>query len=93
MSGYPRIKAEPGTVFGRLTVIREIERSKSGHRQVYCRCSCGNYVTRLLAGVNNGRSQSCGCIAKEIRQPKKEASYQRMRARKVARGLGHLYPE
>ena len=32
-----------GQIFGRLTVIEEIEK-KGSHRYYLCKCSCGNFI-------------------------------------------------
>lgn len=55
-----------GKVFGRLVVIREdTERSKSGDVKWVCRCNCGKEVSIIAASLNNGHTQSCGCLRKE----------------------------
>ena len=56
-----------GKQFGRLTVIAEGKKTKSGERQWICKCSCGNITkpiksTRLRRGI----TRSCGCLQKEI---------------------------
>ncbi len=54
-----------GKTFGRLTVVRRVENQK-GQTRWLCECSCGN--TKEVAGGNlrDGRTQSCGCLAKEL---------------------------
>lgn len=55
--------------YGRLTVIREVERYRapSGHteRRVLCECDCGNEVVVLLNSIRFGRTSSCGCLAND----------------------------
>lgn len=57
----------PGTVFGRLTVIRETDERAFGNIVYECRCQCGN--TKLVRGclLRNGQVKSCGCLRDEIR--------------------------
>ena len=54
-----------GKVFGRL-VAGKAERIK-GTWKYHCRCICGN--EKLVAGsaLSSGLTQSCGCLAKEMR--------------------------
>jgi hypothetical protein len=60
----PRINPMPaGAQFGRWTVLGT---SRPGDRTVQCRCGCG---TEKAVGIDNlraGRSQSCGCIRREM---------------------------
>lgn len=51
---------QSGTVFGRLTVIREIERS-GPNRRFLCRCDCGSETVKFLGNLRLGRSRTCGC--------------------------------
>jgi len=53
-----------GQQFGRLIVI---ERKMINHRgHSVCKCSCGNIVTIRNDALTSGKTQSCGCITKEI---------------------------
>lgn len=54
-----------GRKFGRLTVIERGQTSKAGMPRWICQCECGNI--RLVQGeqLRGGRSQSCGCYARE----------------------------
>lgn len=54
-----------GQTFGRLLVT---ERSKSERRGVVwiCECSCGKVVSVKTAALTTGRTQSCGCLAKDL---------------------------
>lgn len=56
-----------GTVFGRLTVIRETEKRDFGHIMYECLCQCGNI--KLVRGdmLRNGKVKSCGCLRDEVR--------------------------
>lgn len=51
-----------GQTFGRLTAIK---RASDRPSFIECRCSCGCIVTVKLAKLNNGHTQSCGCLQKE----------------------------
>lgn len=54
-----------GKVFGKLTVLQQVESDKNGHARWLCRCECGK--TKIIAGSNltRGATLSCGCIHKE----------------------------
>ena len=55
-----------GKVFGRLTVLCEVE--KQGRRLKYrCQCSCGNEVEVIGESLRSGSTKSCGCYALETR--------------------------
>lgn len=62
-----RDNVPPGTRFGKLTVIREVEerRLPSGARvrQFLCRCDCGTSVIVLYNNLKHGRTRSCGCLS------------------------------
>lgn len=54
-----------GTVFGRLTVIRRA--NSAGERPRWeCQCSCGNKCVCRAGDLRGGRSNSCGCLRKEV---------------------------
>lgn len=55
-----------GIIFGKLTILYEVERAKNRARQVVCRCSCnGNIKKYLLGSLKGGTTKSCGCYAIE----------------------------
>lgn len=61
-----------GKKFGRLTVVRrDIERDSSANRKGnvhwLCKCDCGNPKLSSVTGycLENGHTQSCGCLASE----------------------------
>lgn len=60
-----RIPINPGDRFGRLTVIKEIERKifACGHsiRKFMCLCDCGKITTPSICELRNGTTRSCGC--------------------------------
>lgn len=52
-------------MFGRLTVIGETVLGPRGHRQVICRCRCGNSKIVRIGHLIAGFVVSCGCYHKE----------------------------
>ena len=60
-----------GQPFGRLVVIREYGRDKSGHVLWLCRClgkngdDCGKEVIASTNDLRRGHTQSCGCLKRE----------------------------
>ena len=54
---------QPGQVYGRWTVIGEPNTER--HPKVKCRCACGKLKMVRTYSLVNGRSKSCGCVAKE----------------------------
>jgi len=55
-----RIEVKPNDKYESLTVVREVEASAAGKRQVLCKCICGNEVTVRLGHLTSGHSQTCG---------------------------------
>ena len=51
--------------FGRLTVIKEVGRTKSGGSTWLCKCDCGGEKVISSNGLLHGKTQSCGCIKRE----------------------------
>jgi len=56
-----------GQVFGRLTVRKCVGRTKCGSALWLCRCECGTDTIVRAGNVKSGTSQSCGCLAKEVK--------------------------
>jgi len=54
-----RLNIIPGTSFGDLEVILEVE-SHASKRQFLCKCQCGQRVTVRLDHLRSGHTQSCG---------------------------------
>lgn len=54
-----------GRVFGRLTVLEWVTRSKNGTSKWLCRCECGNERVVFATALLGGTSKSCGCLARE----------------------------
>jgi hypothetical protein len=59
-----------GDRFGRLVVQRELDQVKTPNgtivRMVECKCDCGFSKVFRLPALRNGRTKSCGCLAKEM---------------------------
>ncbi len=56
-----------GLRYGRFTVVRRVENSKSGCSRWLCRCDCGEERVHTAGALNYGEIQSCGCLGKESR--------------------------
>jgi hypothetical protein len=54
-----------GQRFGRLLVSHRAENSPSGQTMYFCLCDCGQSKTIRHGDLQQGKSQSCGCIRKE----------------------------
>ncbi|WP_434310037.1 AP2/ERF family transcription factor [Hominifimenecus sp. rT4P-3] len=61
-----------GQVFGRLTVIgyagkkrKKTERSAVTITYWLCRCTCGKEIVAAQPGLQNGDTESCGCLQKD----------------------------
>src|SRR5512142_694328 len=57
-----------GKIFGRLLVIRKVDRPKgitSGFQYWLCRCECGNEKIFSSHTLRMGHSMSCGCLQRE----------------------------
>ena len=59
-----RVEVLPETVYGDLSVIREVE--SQGKRRFSCRCSCGRQVTVRLDHLRSGHTESCGQCGLEL---------------------------
>lgn len=55
-----RLEINPGQVYGDLTVIREVEASAAGKRQMLCKCTCGRQLKVRLGHLTTGHSTTCG---------------------------------
>ena len=67
-----KIQVKPGDRYGRLTVIKEIDKRSSPtngkmYRIIECRCSCGTIKQFSLESLRKKNpSRSCGCLQREI---------------------------
>jgi hypothetical protein len=56
--------AKRGQRYGRLAVIREVQKTGADgrrYRAALCRCDCGKQVIPRLSSLKSGDAQSCGC--------------------------------
>lgn len=61
----PQFEDLTGKRFGRWTVIQRAP-NKNTRTSWLCQCDCGKQKEVLSCHLKSGRSQSCGCLAKEI---------------------------
>lgn len=59
-----------GQVFGRLTVLNQVENGKFGKRQWLCQCECGNTHIAATTKLTTGELRSCGCLRSEMMREK-----------------------
>jgi len=64
-----KIKVSSGDRYGRLTVIKELDRCvdklNNKNRQILCKCSCGKIDDFRLCNLERGTTKSCGCYKSE----------------------------
>jgi hypothetical protein len=64
----------PGDKYGRLTVIREMQKAAAdgrSYRAALCRCDCGKEVTPRISSLQSGDARSCGCSRGQPRYQQK----------------------
>lgn len=63
----PKLIDLTGKKFGRWTVIEKAPSQKK-ETMWLCECSCSNHTKKIVSGRNlrNGKTQSCGCLHKEL---------------------------
>jgi len=59
---------ELGQRFGRLIVLEETDRTKSGKRRFLCKCDCGNIKAICMSNLVTKNTTSCGCYQNECRK-------------------------
>ena len=59
----PKFKDLSGKVFGDLTVIKQLEKNKSGKNRWLCECRCGRYTHTITHNILSGRVTSCNSCA------------------------------
>ena len=55
-----------GKRFGRLVVVRMSDRKRGNNRLWECACDCGAFTYVRGDGLKSGKTQSCGCRAREL---------------------------
>jgi hypothetical protein len=59
---------EIGNTYSRLKVVASAGKNKNSELQWECRCDCGNKAIVLGYRLRNGRTRSCGCLARDIKK-------------------------
>lgn len=54
-----------GKIFGKLTVIEDVGRTKNGRVLWRCKCECGSEVMVSSADLLTDSTRSCGCLQRE----------------------------
>lgn len=54
-----------GQKFGRLVVISQNGKTRSGNVKWLCKCDCGNFKTVASGALRSGETVSCGCWIRE----------------------------
>jgi hypothetical protein len=73
-----RGKVAPGLVFGRTTTVEAVDATKRGVRWL-CQCECGGEHVALATRLLSGRTSSCGCLQRELRNARR-AQFNRYRS-------------
>jgi hypothetical protein len=55
-----------GKLFGRLTVVEEMNERKDGRVVYKCSCSCGNFIEVKNILLTTAKTKSCGCLTTQI---------------------------
>lgn len=63
---YPDFDYRVGRKYGRLTVVRKVEKDK--YLRYECKCDCGNVKIVPVGSLASGVNVSCGCISQENRK-------------------------
>ena len=65
MPAHTSIVLAPGDRYGRLAIIREVERQGKYNRRFECQCDCGNAIVARMADLRSHNTESCGCLHRE----------------------------
>ena len=76
------MKIEPGTRFGRLTVIEEGPTRKKRSTSV-CRCDCGTMCIKANNDLKSGSTRSCGCLLMDFNHGKRTHGMTRTRLYRI----------
>lgn len=76
------MKIEPGTRFGRLTVIEEGPTRKKRSTSV-CRCDCGTVCIKTNNNLKDGSTRSCGCLLTDFNHGKRTHGKTRTRLYRI----------
>jgi len=64
---HKNFKDLTGQKFGRLVVIKKVNKNKQGKYYWLCQCECGNKKKIMGCNLKSGATKSCGCLQKEMR--------------------------
>lgn len=56
----------PDKRFGRLSIVAEVGRTKSGDSRWLCECDCGKSCIVVGSNLRSGHTRSCGCYNSEL---------------------------
>lgn len=59
--------SEIGKKYGKLTVIKKLERKEHQTTVYLCRCDCGNFKEVNINKLHTGHVKSCGCMKRKIK--------------------------
>lgn len=62
----PRSLDLTGQTFGRLTVIKKVEKNEYNMNRFLCKCICGNEKVVIGSNLLSGNVRSCGCLRTEV---------------------------
>lgn len=63
-----------GKKFGKLTVLKKLNYSKSGHSYYWeCKCECGKIIKVSANNLKSNHTKSCGCYKSEKAQTHKHS--------------------
>ena len=54
-----------GQKFGRLTILKRMDKNKRGDYRWLCKCICGKEKIVIGSDLKSGNTKSCGCLRKE----------------------------
>ncbi len=66
---------EPNQKKGRLTLLEQVVDGKN--KKWKCRCDCGTVKTILDTSIRYGRTTSCGCRSREVKEKSLQAVFRR----------------
>lgn len=79
-----------GQKFGKLTVIKKVEKSKNNRIKWICKCERGNITTVITYHLKSGKIKSCGCS--KIKKGKENSAYKHgLSNNKIYRKLDSIY--
>lgn len=59
--------SEIGKKYGKLTIIKKLDRTEHQTTVYLCRCDCGNFKEVNINKLHTGHVKSCGCMKHKIK--------------------------